>query len=105
MEVIGSWDENDEIYYEGIDRKNRIVRGVHSSLIFDLVPPPKTKPKGPSFTHDEILMLSDALIRAIGDASRAASLVDSSEAFEAIERHIKKLQNLNIKVNALDESE
>lgn len=88
------WDEENEIFYD--DEKP--VKYVARSLIFDLVPPPETKRNDLAFTEDELTMISDALIRAITDASRAASLVDSPEAKETIRAHITKLQELNRKV-------
>lgn len=90
------WDEENEVFYD--DETIKPVKYVARSLLFDLVPPPKTKRNEPEFTKDELTMISDALLRAISDASRAASLVDSAEAKETISAHIEKLQALNRKV-------
>lgn len=89
------WDEENEIFY---DEEQKSVRTMMRSFLFDLVPPPETKRNEPAFTEDELTMISDALIRAITDASHAASLVDSPEAKETIRAHITKLQELNRKV-------
>lgn len=89
------WDEENELFYD--DDTLKPIRNIMRSLLFDLVPPPKTKPKEPAFTENELIMISDALLRAITDASRAMSLVDSPEAKETIRAHITKLQELNRK--------
>lgn len=86
------WDEENEIFYDE-DEANRPVRDVRIPLLFDLVPPPRIKSK-PAFTREELTIISDALARAVTDASRAAALVDSPEAKEIIRDHIIKLQAL-----------
>lgn len=51
-----------------------------------------------TFTQNELAALSDALLRSIGAAHRAASMVDSAEAREGIEAHVDKLNWLNKKI-------
>lgn len=54
--------------------------------------------KEPDFTRDELLMLSDGVLRLIQDASTSRGLVHDHKIQTDIQEHIKKLQELNTKI-------
>jgi len=50
------------------------------------------------FTKDELLLMSEGIIRLIQDASKAIELVSYDEAQKKIRVHIEDLQALNTKI-------
>ena len=50
------------------------------------------------FTRDELLLMSEGIIRLIQDASKAIELVSYDEAQKKIRVHIEDLQALNTKI-------
>ena len=50
------------------------------------------------FTRDELLLMSEGIIRLIQDASKAIELVSYDEAQKLIRVHIEGLQALNTKI-------
>lgn len=50
------------------------------------------------FTRDELLLMSEGVIKLIQDASKAIELVSYDEAQKLIRVHIEELQALNSKL-------
>jgi len=50
------------------------------------------------FTRDELLLMSEGIIKLIQDASKAIELVSYDEAQKKIRVHIEDLQALNTKI-------
>lgn len=50
------------------------------------------------FTRDELLLMSEGVLRLIRDASKAMELVSYDEAQKLIRVHIEDLQALNTKI-------
>lgn len=50
------------------------------------------------FTRDELLLMSEGIIKLIQDASKAIELVSYDEAQKLIRVHIEDLQTLNTKI-------
>jgi len=50
------------------------------------------------FTRDELLLMSEGVLRLIRDASKAMELVSYDEAQKKIRVHIEDLQALNTKI-------
>ena len=50
------------------------------------------------FTRDELLLMSEGIIKLIQDASKAIELVSYNEAQKYIRVHIEDLQALNTKI-------
>ena len=50
------------------------------------------------FTRDELLLMSEGIIKLIQDASKAIELVSYDEAQKLIRVHIEDLQALNTKI-------
>ena len=50
------------------------------------------------FTRDELLLMSEGVLRLIRDASKAMELVSYDEAQKLIKVHIEDLQALNTKI-------
>ena len=50
------------------------------------------------FTRDELLLMSEGIIKLIRDASKAIELVSYDEAQKHIRVHIEDLQALNTKI-------
>ncbi len=50
------------------------------------------------FTRDELLLMSEGILRLIRDASKAIELVSYDETQKLIRVHIEDLQTLNTKI-------
>ena len=50
------------------------------------------------FTRDELLQMSEGIVKLIQDASKAIELVSYDEAQKHIRVHIEDLQTLNTKI-------
>lgn len=51
-----------------------------------------------NFTSEELTILSNALLRLISSTQEAVNLINDLEIFEAIDKALKKYQQLNSKI-------
>lgn len=51
-----------------------------------------------SFTHDELIMLSNGILSMMENTSKAMDLIKSSEAYDILEKELERYRQLNNKV-------